>query len=202
MKLNDQPNPHVPESEMILNLIKTISRRKQSLFGDEFYKEMNQVLKEEQSQRINVGSNRQSTWKSLAPGGRGSQQVQVLQAGNSANAELAAGNRATTASSSHEHTSVTWSYCCSTRSPTGASIYWQETRSMPHTNLNLDDAPVGTPNTAQPCHRLLASGMYGYILIDRAEGNKKIPELFLGRGKFAFSISRFLISSDSPLKFL
>ena len=61
MKPNDQPNPHVPESEMILNPIKTISRRKQSLFGDEFHKEMNHVLKEEQSQRINVGSNRQST---------------------------------------------------------------------------------------------------------------------------------------------
>jgi hypothetical protein len=55
--------------------------------------EMNAVLKEEQDQRINTGANRKTTWTASAPGGRSTEQISSL-AGNSANAELAAGQRA------------------------------------------------------------------------------------------------------------
>jgi hypothetical protein len=61
------------------------------------YREMNEVLKEEQDQRINTGSNRITTWTNSAPGGRSNEQISTL-AGNSANAELAAGQRALTVS--------------------------------------------------------------------------------------------------------
>jgi hypothetical protein len=58
-------------------------------------REMQRVLKEEQDQRLNTGANRLSTWTHSAPGGRSSIDVASL-AGNSANAELAAGQRAVT----------------------------------------------------------------------------------------------------------
>src|ERR1700677_678852 len=57
------------------------------------YDAMNAVLKEEQDQRINTGANRKATWTASAPGGRSTEQISSL-AGNSANAELAAGQRA------------------------------------------------------------------------------------------------------------
>ena len=60
-------------------------------------REMQRVLKEEQDQRLNTGANRLSTWTHSAPGGRSSSDVASL-AGNSANAELAAGQRAVTVS--------------------------------------------------------------------------------------------------------
>jgi hypothetical protein len=56
--------------------------------------EMNEVLKEDQDKRINTGANRKATWTNSAPGGRSADQVDSL-AGNS---ELAAGQRALTAS--------------------------------------------------------------------------------------------------------
>ena len=51
---------------------------------------MNAVLKKEQDQRINTGANRKTTWTASAPGGRSTEQILSL-VGNSANAELAAG---------------------------------------------------------------------------------------------------------------
>ena len=59
--------------------------------------EMNQVLREDQDKRMNTGANRLATWTSSAPGGHRAKDVAVL-AGNSANAELAAGQRAVTVS--------------------------------------------------------------------------------------------------------
>lgn len=50
---------------------------------------MTQVLREDQDQRKNTGANRAATWKSSAPGSRDV-------TGNSANAELAAGQRSLT----------------------------------------------------------------------------------------------------------
>lgn len=60
-------------------------------------REMNQVLREEQDQRKTTGVNRAATWKSSAPGGRGLDDSATL-TGNSANAELAAGQRSLTVS--------------------------------------------------------------------------------------------------------
>ena len=63
-------------------------------------REMQHVLKEEQDQRLNIGANHLSTWTHSAPGGHSSSDVASL-AGNSANAELAAGQRAVTVSRLH-----------------------------------------------------------------------------------------------------
>jgi hypothetical protein len=52
--------------------------------------EMNRVLHEEQDQRKTMGVNRAVTWKSSAPGGWALDNSAALM-GNSANAELAAG---------------------------------------------------------------------------------------------------------------
>ena len=64
----------------------------------QIFKAINQTLREDQQQRINTGANRQNIWtatnKLSAPGGRSAEQVESLQ-GNSLNAELAAGGRAT-----------------------------------------------------------------------------------------------------------
>ena len=57
--------------------------------------EMTQVLREDQDQRKNTGANRAANWKSSAPGSREIAVVATL-AGNSANAELAAGQRSLT----------------------------------------------------------------------------------------------------------
>ena len=59
----------------------------------QIYREMNAVLKEEQDRRINTGANRKTTWTASAPGGRSNEEMLSL-VGNSANAELAAGQRA------------------------------------------------------------------------------------------------------------
>ena len=58
---------------------------------------MTQVLREDQDQRKNTGANRAATWKSSAPGGRDVMDATML-TGNSANAELAAGQRSLTVS--------------------------------------------------------------------------------------------------------
>jgi hypothetical protein len=60
-------------------------------------REMNRVLCEEQDQRKTTGVNRAATWKSSAPGGRALDDSAAL-TGNSANAELAAGQRSLTVS--------------------------------------------------------------------------------------------------------
>ena len=60
-------------------------------------REMNQVLREEQDQRKTTGVNQAATWKSSAPGGQGLHDSATL-TGNSANAELAAGQRSLTVS--------------------------------------------------------------------------------------------------------
>jgi hypothetical protein len=59
--------------------------------------EMTQVLREDQDQRKNTGANRAANWKSSAPGGREIAVAATL-TGNSANAELAAGQRSLTVS--------------------------------------------------------------------------------------------------------
>jgi hypothetical protein len=59
------------------------------------FKGINEVLREDQAQRINTGTNRKTTWTASAPGGRSPGETALL-AGNSANAELAAGQRAST----------------------------------------------------------------------------------------------------------
>lgn len=56
---------------------------------------MNLVLQEEQDMRKNTGANCIATWTNSAPGGRRGKDIEGL-AGNSANAELAAGQRALT----------------------------------------------------------------------------------------------------------
>lgn len=64
----------------------------------QIFKAINETLREDQTQRLNTGANRLNTWTSInklsAPGGRSAEQVESLQ-GNSLNAELAAGGRAT-----------------------------------------------------------------------------------------------------------
>ena len=59
------------------------------------FKGINEVLREDQVQRVNTGTNRKTTWTASAPGGRSAGETALL-AGNSANAELAAGQRAST----------------------------------------------------------------------------------------------------------
>ena len=60
-------------------------------------REMNQVLREEQDQRKTTGVNQAATWKNSAPGGQALDDSAAL-TGNSANAELAAGQRSLTVS--------------------------------------------------------------------------------------------------------
>jgi len=59
--------------------------------------EMNWVLHEEQDQRKTMGVNQAVTWKSSAPGGQALDNSAAL-TGNSANAELAAGQQSLTVS--------------------------------------------------------------------------------------------------------
>ena len=61
------------------------------------FREMTQVLREDQDRRKNTGANRAATWKSSAPGGRDTADTAIL-TGNAANAELAAGQRSLTVS--------------------------------------------------------------------------------------------------------
>lgn len=75
----------------------TEKRKKPLSVRQRIFCEMNEVLKEDQDKRINTGANRKATWTNSAPGGRSADQVDSL-AGNSANAELAAGQRALTVS--------------------------------------------------------------------------------------------------------
>jgi hypothetical protein len=58
-------------------------------------RQMNAVLREQQEQGVGTGLERQARWKSSAPGGRSGEEASAL-SGNAANAELAAGQRATT----------------------------------------------------------------------------------------------------------
>jgi hypothetical protein len=58
-------------------------------------REMQAVLREQQDQGISTGLERQARWKNSAPGGRNGEEIQAL-TGNSANAELAAGQKAKT----------------------------------------------------------------------------------------------------------
>ena len=69
---------------------------------------MNAVLKEEQDQRINTSANHKTTWTTSVPGSRSTEQISSL-AGNSANAELAAGQRAINVS---EIFSGALGHCC------------------------------------------------------------------------------------------
>lgn len=57
------------------------------------YRKMNAILKEDQEQRVNTGGSRKTLWTNSAPGGRSAEQIANL-AGNSANAEMSAGQRA------------------------------------------------------------------------------------------------------------
>lgn len=57
------------------------------------FRKMNAILKEEQDRRANTGGVRKALWTNSAPGGRSEEQVADL-TGNSANAELSAGQRA------------------------------------------------------------------------------------------------------------
>lgn len=57
------------------------------------YRKMNAILKEDQEQRVNTGGSRKTLWTNSAPGGRSVEQIANL-AGNSANAEMSAGQRA------------------------------------------------------------------------------------------------------------
>lgn len=59
------------------------------------FREMTQVLQEDQDQRKNTGANRAATWKSSAPGGCDLAGTAAL-TGNLANAEMAAGQRSLT----------------------------------------------------------------------------------------------------------
>ena len=70
---------------------------KEPSIRQKIFREMTQVLREDQDQRKNTGANRAATWKSSAPGGRDVADIATL-TGNSANAELAAGQRSLTAS--------------------------------------------------------------------------------------------------------
>lgn len=56
-------------------------------------REMQDVLREQQDQGVSTGLERQARWKSSAPGGRTGEEIRAL-TGNSANAELAAGQKA------------------------------------------------------------------------------------------------------------
>ena len=70
---------------------------KEPSIRQKIFREMTQVLREDQDQRKNTGANRAATWKSSAPGGRDIIDTAAL-TGNSANAELAAGQRSLTVS--------------------------------------------------------------------------------------------------------
>ena len=69
---------------------------KEPSIRQKIFREMNQVLREDQDQRKNTGANRAATWKSSAPGGRNIADTAIL-TGN-ANTELAAGQRSLTVS--------------------------------------------------------------------------------------------------------
>ena len=70
---------------------------KEPSIRQKIFREMTQVLREDQDQRKNTGANRAATWKSSAPGGRNIADTAIL-TGNAANAELAAGQRSLTVS--------------------------------------------------------------------------------------------------------
>jgi hypothetical protein len=70
---------------------------KEPSIRQKIFREMTQVLREDQDRRMNTGANRAATWKSSAPGGREIADTATL-TGNSANAELAAGQRSLTVS--------------------------------------------------------------------------------------------------------
>ena len=70
---------------------------KEPSIRQKIFREMTQVLREDQEQRKNTGANRAATWKSSAPGGRNIADTAFL-TGNAANAELAAGQRSLTVS--------------------------------------------------------------------------------------------------------
>jgi hypothetical protein len=72
----------------------TTTEKKESV-RRRIFKGINKVLREDQAQRINMGTNHKTTWTASAPGGRSASATALL-AGNSANAELAAGQRALT----------------------------------------------------------------------------------------------------------
>jgi hypothetical protein len=71
--------------------------RKEPSIRQKIFREMTQVLREDQDQRKNTGANRAATWKSSAPGGCHIADAATL-TGNSANTELAAGQRSLTVS--------------------------------------------------------------------------------------------------------
>ena len=70
---------------------------KEPSIRQKIFREMTQVLREDQDRRKNTGANRAATWKSFAPGGRDTADTATL-TGNAANAELAAGQRSLTVS--------------------------------------------------------------------------------------------------------
>ena len=70
---------------------------KEPSIRQKIFREMTQVLREDQDRRKNTGANRAATWKSSAPGGHDIADTATL-TGNSANAELAAGQRSLTVS--------------------------------------------------------------------------------------------------------
>jgi hypothetical protein len=70
---------------------------KEPSIRQKIFREMTEVLREDQDRRMNTGANRAATWKSSAPGGRDNADTVTL-TGNSANAELAAGQRSLTVS--------------------------------------------------------------------------------------------------------
>ena len=72
-----------------------ITAEKEESVRRRIFRGINEVLREDQAQRINTGTNRKTTWTASAPGGRSASETALL-AGNSANAELAAGQRALT----------------------------------------------------------------------------------------------------------
>ena len=77
--------------------VQTDDGGKEPSIHQKIFCEMTQVLQEDQDQRKNTGANRAATWKSSAPGGRDVMDATML-TGNSANAELAAGQRSLTVS--------------------------------------------------------------------------------------------------------
>ena len=78
-------------------LEKHSNSRKEPSIRQKIFREMTQVLQEDQDRRKNTGANRAATWKSSAPGGHDNADTATL-TGNAANAELAAGQRSLTVS--------------------------------------------------------------------------------------------------------
>jgi hypothetical protein len=124
---------------------------------------MTQVLREDQDQRMNTGANRAATWKSSAPGGRDIADMVAL-TGNSANAELAAGQRSLAVSGIWMLLVVVHSLIFIIKVINRRRKFFIQ-HNAPRA-IELADGLVGAQTAFQRQHGVLKSGMYAFVIVD------------------------------------